>query len=825
MWQRKRSRQLNPLRLLTIYGMIICDDGKIKEYEVDFLGILSPNDILNITSALIVLGIFLHSLLHQNQGNIRGSRSLYVLLAAIFLTAAFELFINIHLGQRQYHILLLVSMVNHIFFPALASIFSVRYLQDLSGKELIPGRKRLIFGIPLAAEVILYILTLLSYKRGSFIPSGNTRFYLMLSMKLIASCFILAAIVLLWKMDKTLLMLPIFLIVTWIYFSYTAYFEYLFYVDSLFLAISVLYIYLSVMHRGILVQIGAMILAILVMMTLFIGNSVTSAAVISYLEMARERIDRHLGEIQENLEQYKALGWLFDYWVSNPGDVKLALEQKGEEEAFLKGDDNPFDIDEEEAKALPLDLQLQFAVSCYRQIGEYLEQTCQIHDLDNLRLVLPTGENSAVTIYNVKESPEDPCMLGEPFDLEKESFGWLNVDSTLDYDRSWTWGMYTNIPFGFRREVPLRDGETPAILCTVISGSKIAGNAKLGDTMRFRTIVYLSVAVLGILLMLYVMILRPLSVISSSIKKYEDTKDSDMVAGEMARIRFSNEIGAFANEFALLTKEMDRYTADVAALAGEKERVKTELRMAADIQLQAIPSVFPAFPERDDFDIYAYMKPAKEVGGDFYDFFLTDENHLAFIIADVSDKGIPAALFMMSAKNFINYRAKEGGTPGEILTDTSNQLSLNNNTMMFITAWLGILDLESGVVTYTNAGHDTPLISDAEGKFSFTIEDRRGPAICMIPGSTYESSKIQMEEGGCIFLYTDGVKEAADISGNFFGEDRLLEALSGKGPGDPKNLVEAVAKKISLHVRDAQQFDDITMLCLKYKGKGASNLS
>ncbi len=253
------------------------------------------------------------------------------------------------------------------------------------------------------------------------------------------------------------------------------------------------------------------------------------------------------------------------------------------------------------------------------------------------------------------------------------------------------------------------------------------------------------------------------------------------------------------------------------ALTEETASVETELAVAARIQASLLPSVFPAFPDRKEFDLHATMTPALQVGGDFYDFFLVDDDHLALVMADVSDKGIPAAMFMVSAKNTIYHNAKMGKSPAQTLIDANNDLELNNNANMFVTTWFGILQISTGLLTVCNAGHERPIIKQKGGEF-VELRDKHGFAMGCIPDADYVDYEIQLEPGDKLFLYTDGVPEATDKDLKQFGIARTLEALNAAPDASPRQMLENVRAGVDSFVKDAQQFDDITMLAFEYKG-------
>ena len=280
----------------------------------------------------------------------------------------------------------------------------------------------------------------------------------------------------------------------------------------------------------------------------------------------------------------------------------------------------------------------------------------------------------------------------------------------------------------------------------------------------------------------------------------------------------NDEISDLYHEIQSMESRIVDYTEHLTAVTAEKERVSTELRTASHIQESMLPNIFPAFPNRSEFDLYASMTPAKEVGGDFYDFFLIDDNHLAVLIADVSDKGVPAALFMMSSKILLNYRAQMGGTPSEILSAVNAQICQNNKSKMFVTVWLGILDLQTGVLSCSNAGHEYPVIRGADGVFRL-FKDKHGLVVGAMERSRYQDYEIRMQPGDAVFVYTDGVPEANNAAGEFYGIERMEATLNRISEHDPQSILLQMKADVDAFTGDAKQFDDVTMLCLEYKGK------
>lgn len=277
-----------------------------------------------------------------------------------------------------------------------------------------------------------------------------------------------------------------------------------------------------------------------------------------------------------------------------------------------------------------------------------------------------------------------------------------------------------------------------------------------------------------------------------------------------------DEIGALAVSFRNMMDELDDYMVNLAAVTADKERIATELNVATQIQASMLPCIFPAFPGRDEFDIYASMMPAKEVGGDFYDFFLVDQDHLAVVMADVSGKGVPAALFMVIAKTLIKNQAQQGHSPAEVFTAVNNQLCENNEAGLFVTSWMGILDINTGEFTYVNAGHNPPLLMRSGGDFEY-LRSRPGFVLAGMEGIRYRQATMKLGEGDVLYLYTDGVTEATNGDNEQYGEERLLSIVNQHKEDTPQELLPTIKADIDRFVGDAPQFDDITMLGLKIK--------
>ena len=280
-------------------------------------------------------------------------------------------------------------------------------------------------------------------------------------------------------------------------------------------------------------------------------------------------------------------------------------------------------------------------------------------------------------------------------------------------------------------------------------------------------------------------------------------------------IKSKDEIHALADFMVVMTDRIKTSVTELLSANSEKERISTELGLATRIQSSMLPNVFPPFPEHKEFSIYASMDPAKEVGGDFYDFFFIDETHLGLVIADVSDKGVPAALFMMSSMLIIRNIAKEGYSPAKLLERANNSIAASNTAEMFVTVWFGIFDTQTGLIQAANAGHEYPMVRSGGQDFAI-LKDRHGFVLGEMEGMKYREYEIELQHGDTIFVYTDGVPEASNEKEEFFGTGGLLKALNENPDGSPQELVTRVSKRLEEHNGDAPQFDDATMLCLKF---------
>lgn len=309
-------------------------------------------------------------------------------------------------------------------------------------------------------------------------------------------------------------------------------------------------------------------------------------------------------------------------------------------------------------------------------------------------------------------------------------------------------------------------------------------------------------------------IVNPISVITEGAKKISEGDFNYNIS-----VNTNDELKDLAVAFNNMTKKIREYIKNLAIATAEEERIATELDVAKKTQLSMLPCVFPPFPNNKEFDIMALMNPTKEVGGDFYDFFFVDDEHLAFVIADVSGKGVPAALFMVVAKTLIKNSLQQVGDPAETLNVVNNQLCENNEANMFVTAFVSILDIKTGELKYCNAGHNPPLIYSVKTKKYKFIKPKPNFILAAMKDLNYKNETTRLEKGERIFCYTDGVTEAMNKEEKMYSEKRLLETLNSENIRNAslKLTVELVRKDIKKFSDGAAQFDDITMMVVERK--------
>ena len=596
-------------------------------------------------------------------------------------------------------------------------------------------------------------------------------------------------------------------------------------------------------HHKLLVQIGIITIVVFTATLLFTAVSDYIITRRSYLTAKQEMIDRDLKSMRNNMEDMNN-EWLFPYFkehadalLAGPSEEEQAfrVSERYEQvmtQLFSEGGSDPDSFDDIE-KSMIARSSLSIGVMMVELTSEVSYEKAYVLDFLNeneayyyfdsncvpmLEQVNPTG--LADTSTDVV--PEDTHFLSTiSYPASKHSA----VKEILRDRDSLKQKTYYEVYHDSQNGKDYYIGYMPYIL----NGKVICYYALKYDWSDFRNelvghlkrsilIGLLVLLALNSMLMLYLYkkAIKPAQKVKEGVQAYMEDKDSEAVCEKMRTVKTKNEIGVLANSFSDLATEINRYTAEIMHLTDEKARISAELDLATRIQADMLPSIFPAFPARKEFDLYASMTPAKEVGGDFYDFFIIDSDHLGLVIADVSGKGIPAAMFMMVSKNIVANNAMLGKSPAQILHDANNAIIQNNNECMFVTVWIGILEISTGTLRAANGGHEYPILKRGD-QFEL-YKEPHGCPLGFMDDSEYEEYVIEMKPGDKLFVYTDGVPEATAADQQMFGTDRTLEVLNRDVSASPKQMLEHIKEGVDAFVKDAEQFDDLTMLALEYKG-------
>ena len=419
-------------------------------------------------------------------------------------------------------------------------------------------------------------------------------------------------------------------------------------------------------------------------------------------------------------------------------------------------------------------------------------------DIDDSEYACPMGTWDI--IYEGNYAVFDDPAIGFPAYISNSDYGWLCSAGAPVYSA---------------------DGSVIAYAMIDISMDEVMADrtAFLNNIMMI--MVFATIAL--VLLFMWIinrLVVKPINSLAAAASSFVSDQKSEGEASAISQlnIRTSDEIQNLSESIKRMELDINQYIDDLESVTAEKERIGAELDIAKHIQASMLPCIFPAFPERSEIDIYATMEPAKEVGGDFYDFFMVDDRHLAIVMADVSGKGVPAALFMVIGKTLIKDHTTPGRDLGKVFTEVNKLLCESNSEELFITAFEGVLDLVTGEFVYVNAGHEMPFICKAGGEFA-PYKIRAAFVLAGMEGMKYRAGSMTLEPGDKIFQYTDGVTEATNVNNELYGMERLGDILNKNKNGTPHEILPAIKADIDKFVGEAPQFDDITMLCLEYKAK------
>lgn len=577
---------------------------------------------------------------------------------------------------------------------------------------------------------------------------------------------------------------------------------------------------------------------------LFLLGVITTGAITFFSQHIRsdltvtEQTEKHAAEITDEVtravREYPAHEWLMRYWYEHADELDVVYDAEFDSDAVtaekcrLLAENNP-GFEPRYATAAQIERlsgedQKRCAEITYTWLITRVNQIKHTYHIDFLFCVLT--DDSFQTQFFLFSAADSGAVRG----TEYEEVYPLGTTVTVEQSQQAAMrrasehsshfadaGSYVDY-YAFLDKVGNRNALIGLTYNLSALRSDVNAHTLSGTVYAVALQLFLSLVCLAVI---FFFVLRPLKRVQKTIRSYQQTKDSAAVTRTLETVRPHNEIGELSQDVSALAVEMDNHVNHIREMTAENERIGTELSLAARIQTSMLPQVFPPFPECTEFDVFASMTPAKEVGGDFYDFFMVDDDHLCLVIADVSGKGVPAALFMMASKIILANNAMMGKSPAQILTDTNAAICANNREQMFVTAWLGILELSTGRLTAANAGHENPIIKAGNGVFE-VYKDCHGFVIGGLDGIKYREYELQLTPGAKLFVYTDGVSEAADGDKRLFGTERTLNALNRSPDAPPRELLLNVKSAVDGFVGAAEQFDDMTMLCVEYKGKDSA---
>lgn len=485
-----------------------------------------------------------------------------------------------------------------------------------------------------------------------------------------------------------------------------------------------------------------------------------------------------------------------------------------DEEQMRSFSDGVADADEETAAAV-MDTEE------YRSVLDMLKRIKDSNDVLYLYVIYPTAEGSYF-LFDTDES-EEGCPYGYFMEYYEGSFDAIvddllagkNVPAVIS-DEEYGWIISISYPYR------AADGEMLGYVCVDISMDDVVRDRR---NYLLSSLLILACVTAAFAVLYYVLVdkifVRPIKKMASAAAEFVsgNEKEGEISASiSSLAVRSHDELGLLCDSLKQMERNILDYISNLKEVTAEKERIGAELNVATQIQASMLPCLFPAFPEREEFDVFASMTPAREVGGDFYDFFMVDETHLAVVMADVSGKGVPAALFMVIGKTLIKDHTTPGRDMGEVFSEVNKLLCEANSEGLFITAFEGVLNLVTGELRYVNAGHEMPFIARSGGAFE-AYKIRPGFVLAGMEGMRYRAGTVELAPGDKLFQYTDGVTEATNAANELYGMDRLGTVLAENTAASPENILAAVKADIDAFVKDAPQFDDITMLCLEYKKK------
>lgn len=581
-------------------------------------------------------------------------------------------------------------------------------------------------------------------------------------------------------------------------------------------------------------QIGILFLIQVILVILVNVAAVYQNNLDIYIDMKSEESLNLAGYVAKDMENTEGIGWLISYWCEHYEDMDIVYDsseatRKRAKEFSEKYPEYPLaDITLQMIEQMPPMAQKEYAEYSYMLAMDNFNELKRSYHPTYLFCFYPQSDSEL--FYFLTGTEEGEQRGDDREDIFR--LGTVSEIPTEDYPvlmRTWKTGTVQK-----EREQPVKSGELAGYyhvyvpvnengrtLCLV--GVTLETNKVRGELQKKLFVVEgMEIAcffLTGLMLLMLVhgVILRPVIRLRKGMLQYELDKDSVKVEESLIGVVSNNEIGQLAKGFTGLTQEIDRYIEEIRQFTTKQERLEAELALAANIQLDMIPQNYPKSP---GINLAGSMEPAKEVGGDFFDFFFVDDNHMALVIGDVSGKSVPAALFMVRSMTVIRNFTMMGLPVDEVFTRTNQELCRNNDSELFTTAWLGIYELDSGKLVFTEAGHDEPICLRNTGEIEMLRPEKKKMVLGGMPGIRYIRNETFLKPGELILLYTDGVPEANNVKEELYGMERLKKSVLEHGhlvSNDVWDFLREIRADVTAFVGDAAQFDDLTMLVIAAK--------
>lgn len=580
-------------------------------------------------------------------------------------------------------------------------------------------------------------------------------------------------------------------------------------------------------YRNSIIQYGIFFAAVFVIMIMVVGALVFYGSFYLVLQNESELAYTRAYNVVEMITEMKAYRFLIDYWQENPETIINSSEEKLDavsdagEIVVLKRDIHDVSmISDTMAGSMDPEEQKNFALYAYSIVKSEMKILNHFEKvtLSGPMLIGVSDDGTKSVLINADDSR---FKAGDTVIFREK-------DKTLyalgEHDLSHAFDNLIHIPLidgedyvGVSYPIDI-DQKTRAIVVVGVSEDVVHSlSRKVTDRIVAAVVSIALVSGIVLLLLLYLRLIKPILKVQSGLREYTEDFNTDGLIDKMKEIKVRNEVGCLADDISVVAGRARENLDEKMALSAEKARLESEMSLASEIQRSMLPADFPDRDGEKRFELYASMEPAREVGGDMYDFFFIDDDHLALLIADVSGKGIPAALFMMEAMTMIRDKAVSGKTPAGILSEVNEKLTEHSRDRFFVTTWLMIIELSSGKALEANAGHEKPAFCSGDRRYEY-VQNRHSLALAVMDDIKIDEYQWELKNGDRIFVYTDGVTEAEDHDRQLFGKKRLIEALNEVTDRSQEETLSHVKDCVSRFVGDVPGSDDLTMLGFTYYG-------